>query len=298
MKTKGIYYLSVQENDKKWGLYTLGAGHGLYSPGEDYPAAVHSRNYLRERWEQGRTLQEFQLIYIHKGEGSFSYRVGETIITQKISAGDIFILLPEVWHTYKPEKRCGWEEYWIGFGGEWTNLLLQNNLFSKERLYRTQHSHGGVLSFFEEILHALSENKNDVQGVIRPLLLSIIQRSLGVIKHRVEVPFQEELFKIKTFMEENFSKHLNIENLLHEYLTKQVAPPQLSYSYFRKLFLDCFDVSPGKYLDQLRMAQAKKLLHMGTYNIKEISSMLGFQNAYYFSHFFKKHQGVSPKFFN
>ncbi len=54
---------------------------------------------------KGRTLDEFQLLYLTEGEGVFqSDHCPETAI----KAGEIFLLFPGEWHTYHPTSGKGW----------------------------------------------------------------------------------------------------------------------------------------------------------------------------------------------
>lgn len=69
----------------------------------------------------------------------------------------------------------------------------------------------------------------------------------------------------------------------------------LSLSYFRKLFVRVYKISPRTYISQLRLHKADELLQYTTMNITEISETLKFENQYYFSNFYKKHKGISPQ---
>jgi len=46
--------------------------------------------------------------------------------------GDIIFLFPGEWHSYQPSKNKGWDEYWIGFKGDFINKLFQNNFINKK----------------------------------------------------------------------------------------------------------------------------------------------------------------------
>ena len=69
----------------------------------------------------------------------------------------------------------------------------------------------------------------------------------------------------------------------------------LSYSYFKKLFIDKYGCPPVKYITKLKINRACELLMTGKFSISEIANLCGFENVYYFSNVFKKHTGVSPK---
>lgn len=68
--------------------------------------------------------------------------------------------------------------------------------------------------------------------------------------------------------------------------------------YFRKLFKKEMGISPLKYLTQIRISHAKRLLrlkHRSGMSIQEISWLSGFQDSLYFSRVFKKVTGVPPQ---
>ena len=63
-------YIPVRQRDVQWGLYVTGAGCTFIPPGQPYPPKNHPELY-HFRWETGRTLPEYQVIYISGGEGLF-----------------------------------------------------------------------------------------------------------------------------------------------------------------------------------------------------------------------------------
>ena len=69
----------------------------------------------------------------------------------------------------------------------------------------------------------------------------------------------------------------------------------LSYSYFKKLFIQKFGVSPVRQVNRMRIEKACELLETGSYSVGKIAELCGFENTYYFSTVFKNHIGVSPK---
>lgn len=69
----------------------------------------------------------------------------------------------------------------------------------------------------------------------------------------------------------------------------------LSYSYFKSIFMKKFDATPSRYITNLKITYATELLITGRYTITQIADMTGFENVYYFSTFFKKETGTSPK---
>lgn len=104
-------------------------------------------------------------------------------------------------------------------------------------------------------------------------------------------------------------KYCNKNNLFYridEYITEHYCDTKfdysmlimisgLSYSYFKKLFINNYGYPPVKYITRLKIKLACKLLQTTKLSISEISEICGFENVYYFSNVFKKQMGISPK---
>ncbi|NLU42890.1 MAG: helix-turn-helix transcriptional regulator, partial [Firmicutes bacterium] len=68
-----------------------------------------------------------------------------------------------------------------------------------------------------------------------------------------------------------------------------ISPGYLS-TIFRQSTGTCFT----DYVTGVKIDQAKRLLRETDYKVYEVSEMLGYQNAYYFSKVFKKIVGMTP----
>lgn len=71
----------------------------------------------------------------------------------------------------------------------------------------------------------------------------------------------------------------------------------LSVDRFSKKVKQLYGRAPSKLIKERLTLEAKKLLHLTHKSIKEIAHELGFQDKFYFSRYFKKEVGVSPKTF-
>ena len=72
------------------------------------------------------------------------------------------------------------------------------------------------------------------------------------------------------------------------------AECNISTVYMRKLFTECYGVSPKTYIHALRIKKAKEMLKSDYGNITNIAESLGYANVYDFSRVFKKFTGVPP----
>lgn len=71
----------------------------------------------------------------------------------------------------------------------------------------------------------------------------------------------------------------------------------LSVDAFSKKVKNHFGKPPSILIQERLVLEAKKLLHLTHKNIKEIAADLFFEDEFYFSRYFKKQVGVSPKAF-
>ena len=69
----------------------------------------------------------------------------------------------------------------------------------------------------------------------------------------------------------------------------------LHASRFQQLFRQVLDTTPGEYLVQLRLAEARRLLSGTTLPIGTIGEMVGWSNPYHFSRIFRTKLGTSPR---
>ena len=68
----------------------------------------------------------------------------------------------------------------------------------------------------------------------------------------------------------------------------------LSTSRFYELFGEEFGTSPLEYRDRIIIRRASAMLAAGGVSVREVALAVGFENAAYFSRFFKKHTGKAP----
>lgn len=108
---------------------------------------------------------------------------------------------------------------------------------------------------------------------------------------------------------EKYSTHTNdpIINKAIEYIERNVHTLKsisdvarycnLSPTQFSKRFSECVGVSPVKYLTNLRIQKAQKLLSESDLSVSQIASMCGYESPFYFSKRFRDIIGISPQYY-
>lgn len=93
---------------------------------------------------------------------------------------------------------------------------------------------------------------------------------------------------------------LYIRNHLYDNSIDYYVPSKIcgiSYTYFKKIFIEKFGIPPVKYVNEMRLERSRELLLTNHYSVCEIAKICGFENTYYFSKKFKEKYRHSPTAF-
>lgn len=278
-------YLITNEKDKRFGLYVNAVGFQAINAGSAYPPRNHPEEYYFTT-QKGRTLHEYQLVYITKGKGTFS---SESTPEQEVSKGQLLVLFPDEWHTYAPSTKTGWNEYYIGFEGEIANMLMRENFLTKEKQVLDIGINEELVSLFRRALEIAEADRTASQQYLSGIAMHIIGCLLSITQNKLYEEMDNAAQKIesaKIIMQENISKEIDAEELS--------AKLGLSYSWFRKVFKEYTGYSPAKYFQELKLRKAKQMLIESPLTIKEICYELNYTSAEHFFTVFKKQTGYTP----
>ncbi len=276
-------YIPSNQLDNAWGLYATGIGYTEVKQYSKYPPVEHPSGYHFD-YEQGRSLDEYAIIYITQGSGFFCDESSE----QKVNQGDIILLWPGKWHSYKPSQDTGWTEHWIQFSGSSADAFMGSNFFPKDKPVISIGLNPAMLELFNQIHHSIS----DSQGRNKHTLAANIMQIAATLHHetRKNVSKSKELDIVQAASYEiQNAQRLKVD---FEQLSEKL---NISYSHFRKIFKQQSGLSPYKYLQEVRMKRVKNLLNNTTQAIGVIADITGFDNAYHLSNYFKDKIGCSPR---
>ncbi len=275
-------YLSVNPQDSLWGIAVNTVGTQEIAPGEAYPPSNHPQRYLFSE-ERGRILSEYQLIYISKGRGRFmSATIGRWV---NISEGDMFMLFPGEWHSYRPDPRTGWKEYWIGFNGRFIETQEENGFFTRDRAVMHVGIHSKMSELYENAIKAAAEQKASFQPLLGSLVMHML--GLGYFYARQEgfTEVEERIDRAKMIIMENLS------TITPEEIASDLC---MGYSNFRRIFKQYTGFSPAKYIIQMRINRILEALTNSHDPIKQIAFENGFDNYDYFFTVFRRITGTTP----
>ncbi len=129
-------------------------------------------------------------------------------------------------------------------------------------------------------IYSVSEIKQHILNIIF-ITVQQAHNTINPSNHKI-------IKKIKEYININYvNPNLNLE------IISRTIDMNLQYMCF--LFKKYTTVTIGSYILQVRMENAKYLLHNTTDNISQVAEKVGFEDVGYFSKCFKKYYGVSPK---
>ncbi len=282
MSTQSFYF-ALSQFDKNWGIHTLDCGTVHRKPDDQPEGDSHPKSY-RLTWEQGRILEEYQLIYLLDGSGWFESQPSGLI---PIAAGSIILVFPDLWHRYKPASGSSWHTFWVGFGGPFTPRLIRNLDITPAMPTRSIGSSEYVLSCFHEVLNVARYELTGYQQVMAGEVVKL----LGLL-HAAQ---RQAIFaNPDTDLVMQTAKSLLVQTQKFRTMEAVADELNLGYSKFRKLFKHYTGMSPGQFQLQHQIAQATQLLRRSTLSVTNIAYQCGFDTLPYFTRMFKKKTGKTP----
>jgi AraC-like DNA-binding protein/mannose-6-phosphate isomerase-like protein (cupin superfamily) len=253
---------------------------------------LHSHNFI-------------EIVVVNSGYGKNVTEKGE----QRLVPGDVFIIPRGIKHGYLNVENLNI-----------TNILFQmatvDNYFSDIKLMP------GFFSFFiaeiapkkmkmdighllnlssEELFYVkdlqkkIQEEQNTRRSGSVPACLCYLGQLLiylcRLLEQRNKKTYASntynKLSKVYDFINKNFDEKISIEKLA------EIA--YMSPRNFQRIFTQMNKLSPTKYINKIRLENARAWLKNTSMEINQIAFKAGFQESSYFSSQFKKAFGISPR---
>lgn len=243
---------------------------------------LKTRPKLPTYWQKGR--RDYQILYVANGKTHFWFDGKEEIA----SAGYMVLYKPEEIQKYVYYLEDNPEVFWIHFtGSDVKNILAYHGISLDEHVF-----YCGVLpdykALFRKIIQELQLCRYGYEDYIASLfndILLLVDRQQHEQK-KATGNVQEQIERAAAYFNENYNTKISIDDYAESL--------HISTNWFIHNFKQYAGMSPAQYILSLRMVNAQSLLERTTYNIKEISEIVGYENPLYFSRVFKKEIGKSP----
>lgn len=242
------------------------------------------RDYKMIR-ENGRV--DYHILYIEKGACTIEVNGNE----KTVQAGNIILFKPFEKQVYSFRADDDSISCYIHFSGTQCQTLLEKFGLCDQRV-----THVGANNTLERIF---SEMENTY--LLKPpyhtescasLLLHFLATA-GRLKQyemqEISIRSRKNIDMVCKHMHTHYEKNYNISyyaDMCH-----------LSVSRFAHIFKEHTGVTPKAYMLSIKISVAKKLLASTDLPIADIASIIGIDDANYFSRMIRKHTGHSPKHF-
>jgi AraC-like DNA-binding protein len=245
-----------------------------------YPEA---RYHFRER-KNG--CKQYILIFCTEGKGWF--KLGDRIYN--VSPDNYFILPPDVHHSYGADDNVPWSIFWIHFKGS-SAIHFSNKLNVINQIHPVKFgTTDDRIQLFEEIYQTLDNGYSIDNLQYASMCLWHFLSSFFFVNHFKHYLYEKKHDIINQTID-YFKKNIS-RNLLLKEISGHLG---LSASHFSNIFRNKTGYAPIEYFSRLKIQRACQYLDLTDLRVKEISSLLGYDDPYYFSRVFNKIMGDSPR---
>lgn len=228
---------------------------------------------------------DYQLLYIASGKAHFYIEEDKEEI---ITAGHMVLYRPNDLQKYNYFAEDQTEVYWVHFTGNDVENMLDMYCFPTNEHVIYSGTSSDYISLFQKMIQELQFCKNSYESYLSLLLeqlFLLVKRFVTANQQRDSVIYKEIETAIHYF-NEHYNESINID----EYSSSL----GMSSCWFIRIFSQYTGLTPLNYILRIRITTAQTLLESSPHNIAEISRMIGYDNALYFSRLFKKYVGLSP----
>ncbi|MBN2616873.1 MAG: helix-turn-helix domain-containing protein [Spirochaetales bacterium] len=220
--------------------------------------------------------------FIIRGSGWFSVNNKK----YRVQAPAILIQWPGVKFLYGPDT--DWDEFFFIYRGEEFKKLKSTGLFDIQNPVKPFYAFAQTNNLLKEVFHLVETNSLHATGDRIDLLCwqaiceSPLSESLEEVLSENEKKIELLVYKIK-------------DNPIKKYDFIVIAEELgMAYSTFRRHWVKFTGVSPLRYISDIKLGIACKLLSETNLSVSEIASKIDINDSLYFSRFFKKKTGRTP----
>lgn len=238
--------------------------------------------------------KNYQLIYCQKGHGTIT--VGQTVF--HVVPGHGYLIKPRERHSINPNGMLRLSEVKFAVSSEdftnslshlptefeideYTSLRMALKDVIREGLTDSFYSHEATdAALYLFLIRLLRKNNITASN-------SVLHQDSNVGESATHQGMQDADFALLLdYIENNLSEPITLDSLAEKV--------HFEKSHLAARFKEQWGISPIRYVNYLRIEQAKLLLATSDQSVTEIAEAVGFASIHYFSRYFKEKEGITP----
>jgi AraC-like DNA-binding protein len=244
----------------------------------------------RSDFKSMRVLGSYAIVYLLEGSGHYRDANG---ISQRLRAGDLILIFPEIAHRYGPQRGDAWHEIYVVFDGPAFDLWRGKGVLRAAQpvlhLAPTAHWLQRIKSTLQPA--SSTEPGHEMQNALQNVAAFLNLLTEILAPQQVSEGTHEEkwLCMARRRLDADLSVALDMREVARE--------SGVSYESFRKRFAAQVGVAPARYRTERRIAAAQALLAQSNLTLRAVANNLGFSDEFHFSRRFKEVTGQTPREF-
>lgn len=276
-------YLPIPPELLKWGSVLAASGFTRIPPFSAYPPVEHPSDHALN-WSHGRVIEALQVVFLADGGGIIETSSSKQ---ERVEAGMVFLILPNTWHRYRPDRETGWVESWIEVRGPVVDGLLQSEGFPKGPVLRQGVLGSGIEETLNRIHLRVGADEPGIQPELAALAMQVLAQCVRIAAGPSVVSnIQRAVHRAERHLSDHYREPLRIEEL-----AKDLG---VAYSHFRREFRKHTGYSPWRYVIHLRLTRARALMASSDATLDDIAAQTGFSSGFHLSTSFKQAYGTAP----
>ncbi|MDO4345096.1 MAG: AraC family transcriptional regulator [Eubacteriales bacterium] len=231
-----------------------------------------------------QTHEYYELNYLTRGRT----KINLNGLAVPYEAHDFVLVPPGIQHNLYSSKEENYRNYTICFTG---NAEFLSSLIKEDQAILFHDYDGSVNFLVSEILRLYNSNGMQDAEVYNAYLYAVLMhlRRGTVLDAAASLTEKEDPV-------EKAVRFIN-DHVLQQPVTVSIVADAagLSPAHFTRLFQNKIGIAPVKYIIEVKMNYAKRMLVEQDLSIKEIARLLHYEDQLYFSRQFTKCVGMSPR---
>ena len=258
-----------------------------YNHDKDYPLFISLAGTTKcdNEYEISRGVTSFYTIeYIINGTGY----VQENDIICSPHCGDTYVFHPGAEQKFYSDPHDPWEKIWVIFCGPLADSLFDVYKLGNQVLFPKLDMHEPLNRLIKICAAGLgTEETMNKCSLVNLEMIQILHKYR--LEHQNIMQTLDIADRLKAMIDDMWDFSISLTSLTNQLFC--------SRNHAIRIFTNKFGISPYQYIQKVRLKYALRMLCYSKVPLTQIADTLGFCDSRYFSNWFKKNTGISPRKF-